>query len=105
MASNEVSEWELDLETVLVKRNLKEATKGSHQPRPLVTPIYNSSTYLLESSKEGETLSMNHAKVAEHYCNPILKWYMYLFGLFREDICTADGAIPLQTVLVMSLLS
>jgi hypothetical protein len=56
--------WELELETVLVKRNLKEATKGSHEPRPLVTPIYTSSTYLLESAKEGEALSMNHAKVS-----------------------------------------
>lgn len=56
------ADWELDLETVLVKRNLDDATKGSHEPRPLVTPIYTSSTYLLESAKEGEMLSMNHAK-------------------------------------------
>ncbi len=60
------ADWELDLETVLVKRNLDDATKGSHEPRPLVTPIYTSSTYLLESAKEGEMLSMNHAKVNHH---------------------------------------
>ena len=55
--------WELDLETVLVRRNLDETTKGSHEPRPLITPIYNSSTYVLESAKEGEMLSNSQAKV------------------------------------------
>lgn len=55
--------WELGVETVLVKRNLEKSTKGTHDPRPLVTPIYNSSTYVLESAKEGELLSMSHAKV------------------------------------------
>ena len=56
--------WELGVETMLVKRNLEASTKGMHEPRPLVTPIYNSSTYILESAKEGELLSMNHSKVS-----------------------------------------
>ena len=56
-------DWELGLETVLVRRNLDEAIKGSHEPRPLITPIYNSSTYVLDSAKEGELLSMSQAKV------------------------------------------
>ncbi len=55
--------WDLGVETMLVKRNLEASTKGTHEPRPLVTPIYNSSTYVLESAKEGEVLSMNHFKV------------------------------------------
>lgn len=55
--------WELDVETELVRRNLDEAIKGSHDPRPLITPIYNSSTYVLESAKEGEVLSNSQAKV------------------------------------------
>ena len=55
--------WDVGVETMLVKRNLAASTKGSHEPRPLVTPIYNSSTYLLESAKEGEMLSMSHSKV------------------------------------------
>lgn len=62
-ANSHTPEWELGPDTVLVRRNLEGALKGSHEPRPLVTPIYNSSTYLLESAKEGEILSMSHAKV------------------------------------------
>lgn len=63
MASEGEPGWDVGIETVLVKRNLTASTKGKHEPRPLVTPIYNSSTYVLESAKEGEVLSMNHAKV------------------------------------------
>ena len=58
-----VPDWELDVETVLVRRNWDEATKGTHEPRPLVTPLYTSSTYVLESAKEGEVLSGTQAKV------------------------------------------
>ena len=55
--------WELEVDTILVRRNLQVTMKGSHEPRPLVTPIYTSSTYVLESAEEGKTLSSNLSKV------------------------------------------
>lgn len=39
-----------------------DCTRGPHAPRPLVTPIYNSSTYILESAEEGKTLSNTEAE-------------------------------------------
>ena len=40
-----------------------DCIRGPHAPRPLVTPIYNSSTYILESAEEGKTLSNTDTKV------------------------------------------
>ena len=60
------SEWELSKETVLVKRNISESTRGEHEPRPLVTPIYTSSTYVFESAREGEILSNTMGKVTDN---------------------------------------
>ncbi len=57
--------WDFEEETVLLKRNLDEAIRGAHPPRPLVVPIYNSSTYLFENAEEGRELSMNHSEVIE----------------------------------------
>ena len=57
--------WQLEEETILSKRNLDEAVKGSHAPRPVVVPIYNSSTYLCESAEEGKELSMNQSEVSD----------------------------------------
>ena len=62
-AGQDSAPWELGEDTLLVKRNLDEATRGSHAPRPLVVPIYNSSTYLFENAEEGKELSMNHSNV------------------------------------------
>ena len=73
--------WELDLETVLVRRNLDETTKGSHEPRPLITPIYNSSTYVLESAKEGELLSNSQAKVPK---KAVIKGSVYILLILQE---------------------
>ena len=60
-------DWELAVETELVRRNLDECMKGSHEPRPMVPAIYSSSTFALEDSKEGEVLSGNKAKVTTTY--------------------------------------
>ena len=56
-------DWELSVETELVRCNLHSALRGDHPPRPLVPPIYNASTYQLENVKEGEVLSNTASKV------------------------------------------
>ena len=56
-------DWEMAVETEIVRRNLEECLKGDHEPRPMVPPIHPSSTFLLQDSKEGEVLSGNKAKV------------------------------------------
>ena len=56
--------WKLAPETELVRRNYEESRRGSHEPRPLVPPIFASSTYVLESAKEGEELSSTDAAVS-----------------------------------------
>ena len=56
-------DWEMAVETEIVRRNLEECMKGDHEPRPMVPAIHPSSTFLLEDSKEGEVLSGNKAKV------------------------------------------
>ncbi len=55
--------WKLSVETEMVRSNLKFALRGNHPPRPLVPPIYNSSTYELEDVREGEELSNTSSKV------------------------------------------
>ena len=50
-------DWGLATETELVRRNYEESLRGSHEPRPLVPPIFASSTYVLESAKEGEEIA------------------------------------------------
>lgn len=54
-------DWELRTETVLVRRNYEECMRGTRAPRPLVPPIYASSTYVLESAEAGEVLSNSNA--------------------------------------------
>ena len=56
--------WKLAPETELVRRNYEESLRGV--PRPLVPPIFASSTYVLENAKEGEELSSNEGAVS---CN------------------------------------
>ena len=56
-------DWEMAVETEIVRRNLEECMKGDHEPRPMVPAIHPSSTFLLQDSKEGEVLSGNKAKV------------------------------------------
>ena len=60
-------DWEMGVETELVRRNLEECMRGGHEPRPMVPAIHPSSTFLLQDSKEGEVLSGNKAKVL-HQC-------------------------------------
>lgn len=50
----------------MVRSNLKFALRGDHPPRPLVPPIYNSSSYELEDVREGEELSNTASKVCIH---------------------------------------
>ena len=57
-------DWEMAVETEIVRRNLEECMKGDHEPRPMVPAIHPSSTFLLQDSKEGEVLSGNKAKVS-----------------------------------------
>ena len=57
-------DWELRTETVLVRRNYEECMRGTRAPRPLVPPIYASSTYVLESAEAGEVLSNSNAAVS-----------------------------------------
>ena len=57
-------DWQLSIETELVRCNLQGSLRGDHPPRPLVPPIYNSSTYELENVKEGEVLTSTASKVA-----------------------------------------
>ena len=56
-------DWPLEAETELVRKNLEGCLRGPHPPRPLVPPIYTSSTFELESVKEGEVLSNTSSKV------------------------------------------
>ena len=56
-------DWEMAVETEIVRRNLDECMKGDHEPRPMVPAIYPSSTFQLQDSKKGEVLSGNKAKV------------------------------------------
>ena len=58
---HKLPDWEMAVETELVRRNLEECYKG--EPRPMVPPIHPSSTFPFENSKEGEKLSGNKAKV------------------------------------------
>ena len=51
-ARMEIPGWKLAPETELVRRNYEESLRGV--PRPLVPPIFASSTYVLENAKEGE---------------------------------------------------
>ena len=53
----ELPDWGLATETELVRRNYEESLRGSHEPRPLVPPIFASSTFVLESAKEGEEIA------------------------------------------------
>ena len=61
-AAHKVPDWEMAVETELVRRNMEESLKG--EPRPMVPPIHTSATFLMRDSKEGEVLSGNKAKVA-----------------------------------------
>ena len=65
-ARKEIPGWKLAPETELVRRNYEESLRGV--PRPLVPPIFASSTYVLENAKEGEELSSNEGAVS---CNKI----------------------------------
>ena len=60
---HKIPDWEMAVETEIVRRNLEECMKGEHEPRPMVPAIHPSSTFLLQDSKEGEVLSGNKAKV------------------------------------------
>ena len=62
-AGHKMPDWEMAMETELVRRNLEECLKGNHEPRPMVPAIHPSSTFLLQDTKEGEELSGNKAKV------------------------------------------
>lgn len=65
-AASQEEEWRLGVETELVLSDWEEAMRGGtrHPPRPLATPIFASSTYRLESAKEGEVLSNTQAAVS-----------------------------------------
>ena len=60
---HKIPDWEMAVETEIVRRNLEECMKGDREPRPMVPAIYPSSTFVLQDSKEGEVLSGNKAKV------------------------------------------
>ena len=61
--AHKVPDWEMAVETELVRRNLDECMRGEHEPWPMVPAIHPSSTFLMQDSKEGEILSGNKAKV------------------------------------------
>ena len=65
-AAHKVPDWEMAVETELVRRNMEECLKG--EPRPMVPPIHTSSTFLMKDTKEGEVLSGNKAKVEIMQC-------------------------------------
>ena len=60
----ELPDWELATETELVRRHYEESLRGSHEPRPLVPPIFASSTYVLESVREGEEIANTSGAVS-----------------------------------------
>lgn len=61
-------DWKLEAETELVRKNLEQCMRGSNPPRPVIPPIYTSSTYELESVEEGKVLSNTSAKVWTTSC-------------------------------------
>ena len=61
--AHKIPDWEMAVETELVRRNMEECMRGDHEPRPMVPAIHLSSTFLMQDSKEGEVLSGNKAKV------------------------------------------
>jgi len=71
--------WQFGEETLLLKSNLDEVVKGSHAPKPLVVPIYNSSIYVLENAEEGKELSMNQSEVR----SPLLYAVEFFFFFFE----------------------
>ena len=72
-AKVQAPDWELKTETVLVRRNYEECLRGTHVPRPLVPPIYASSTYVLDSAKAGEELSDSNAAVSKSILNEVVR--------------------------------
>ena len=52
---------ELSIDTQLVSCNYEQSLRGT--PHPLVPPIVNSSTYVLESAAQGRELSLNRSAV------------------------------------------
>ena len=77
-------DWELAVETELVRRNLDECMKGSHEPRPVMPAIYPSSTFVLEDSKEGEVLCGNKAKVTASFLVAGDRWASHLIILQKK---------------------
>ena len=75
-ASSQHADWPLHVDTKLVNGDWEAALRGArvpggHPPRPLVAPIFATSTYRLESAKEGEVLSNTLAKVRLHACSAV----------------------------------
>ena len=69
-ASSQYADWPLHVDTKLVNSDWEAALRGARvpgghprPPRPLAAPIFATSTYRLESAKEGEVLSNTLAKV------------------------------------------
>ena len=60
--------WALQADTKLVGSDWEAALRGSagaHAPRPLAAPIFVSSTYRLESAKEGKVLCNTLGQVTQ----------------------------------------
>ena len=65
------ADWILHVDTELVTSDWEASLRGgrgAHPPRPLAAPIFASSTYRLESAKEGEELSNTLAEVSSLHC-------------------------------------
>lgn len=81
-------DWQLSVETELVRCNFKASLRGDHPPTPLVPPIYNSSTYELENVKEGEELSNTASKDGYIYS----RWGNPTVDAAAEVVSRLEGA-------------
>lgn len=88
-AGRKVVDWDLHVETGLVRSDWEASLRGAHPPRPLTAPIFATSTYRLANASEGEELANSLAKVAlKRLPSPLIA---SLPCPHRMVTCTAGG--------------
>ena len=88
-AGRKAVDWDLHVETGLVRSDWEASLRGAHLPRPLTAPIFAASTYRLANASEGEELANSLAKVAlKRLPSPLIA------SLYRVHI----GWLPVQPV-------